>query len=181
VSRIRNTRQQCIPCQQTRSDLRKRLRRSIRKAHSTISNHAKNYALTKRDFERKYGWNADRVAHDIDHAYENTCCYCQIPYVDMPHGLADVTIDIIDPAKEPFYSTNTRPCCGTCNRAKNKMNPEDWAKRLLGWRLWRERGQIGSSQLTLLMHPMSCRCAGTGWVAVRDSVLGDLIDTPCPV
>lgn len=151
VRRIRNTRRpQCIPCEQTRSDLRKRLRRSIRKAHSTIGHHAKRYGMTKRDFERKYGWRADRVAHDIEHAYENTCCYCQNPYKDMSHGLADVTIDVIDPAKEPFYSTNTRPCCMTCNRAKNDMTPEDWAKRLLGWSLWRSRLAIAPNQLTLL-------------------------------
>ena len=147
VRRIRRTRPQCIPCEQTRSDLRKRLRRSVRKAHSTIGHHAKRHGMTKRDFQQKYGWLAERVARDIEHAYEHCCCYCQIPYADMAYGLADVTIDIIDPAKEPFYSTNTRPCCMTCNRAKHDMSPEDWAKRLLGWRLWRERRETGPSQL----------------------------------
>jgi hypothetical protein len=70
----------------------------------------------------------------------------------MTHGLADVTIDVIDPAKEPFYSTNTRPCCMTCNRAKHDMSPEDWAKRLLGWRLWRARQDVAPAQMTLLMY-----------------------------
>jgi hypothetical protein len=147
VRRIRDTRSICIPCEQTRGDARKRLRRSIRKAHSTIGHHAKRFGLTKREFERRYGWTADRIAHDIEHAHDNTCCYCQQPYADMAHGLADVTIDIIDPAKEPFYSTNTRPCCMTCNRAKSDMSPEDWAKRLLGWRLWREHQTSGPTQI----------------------------------
>ena len=29
-------------------------------------------------------------------------------------------------------------------------------------------------------HPVDCHCKGTGWIAVHDPVLGDLIDIRCP-
>jgi hypothetical protein len=56
----------------------------------------------------------------------------------MGHGRADVTVDILDPKLEPFYLTNTRLPCLTCNRAKHTMGAEQWALRRRAWDRWRE-------------------------------------------
>jgi hypothetical protein len=55
----------------------------------------------------------------------------------MPHGLGDVTLDIVDPANEPFYKTNVRWVCATCNRAKSRTPPDEWAEKLAAWEEWR--------------------------------------------
>ena len=127
----------CIPCEQTRRDDKKRARRWLTKARDTLKNHAKNYDLSPEAFGARYGWDVERIAHDLEHAYANTCCYCWNPYAEMGHGLADVTLDIEDPDDPPYYA-NTTPCCITCNRAKARLTKDQWARRLQGWRLWRQ-------------------------------------------
>jgi len=139
----------CVACEQTDRDDRKRQRRAVAKAHDTTRFHARRHGMGKAEFAAQYGWRPERIAHDIEHAYDNTCCYCQRPYAAMGHGLADVTIDVIDPTKEPFYETNTRPCCMTCNREKGPLTPEQFGRRKQGWRLWEEHRRIGPKQLGL--------------------------------
>jgi hypothetical protein len=137
----------CIPCKQIDRDQRKSLRPALKKAADTVKHHAKRFGMTTSDFTRRYGWEVARVAHDIEHAYENTCSYCWRPYVEMAHGLADVTIDIIDPGQPPYYA-NTRPCCRTCNTEKGRLTPVEWARKLAGWRLWREQQERIAAGLT---------------------------------
>ena len=74
------------------------------------------------------------MAHDLRHALDNTCAYCWFPYNEMGHGLDDVTVDIIDPKKDPYYHTNVQWCCRTCNSAKSTLPPELWARRLIEFR-----------------------------------------------
>ena len=97
------------------------------------------------DLAKRFGWNLQAMAHDIQHAFKNGCPYCRQPFVEMANGLADVTLDIIDPSKPPYYATNTRWCCLTCNRAKSKTDPSRWAKKLLWWDEWR-RTSVGSER-----------------------------------
>lgn len=85
-------------------------------------------------FARRYGWDTNRMAYDIMHIYENTCCYCWERYDGMGNGLRDITLDIVDREREPYYGTNVRWCCSTCNSEKATMSPELWARRLNFWR-----------------------------------------------
>jgi hypothetical protein len=54
----------------------------------------------------------------------------------MGHGLDDITLDIVDREREPYYRTNVKWCCGTCNSEKATMAPELWARRLDFWPQW---------------------------------------------
>jgi len=91
------------------------------------------------DLRHRYGWDIDRMAHDLLHTHENTCPYCWQPFSEMEHGLADVTLDVVDPDAEPHYRTNTRWCCASCNREKGRTPPHDWAVKLACWERWRQR------------------------------------------
>jgi hypothetical protein len=71
-----------------------------------------------------YGWDPARLAHDAEHQYGNGCNYCGHRYADMGHGLSDITLDVMDRAKPPYYRTNTKWCCQTCNRQKGDKTPE---------------------------------------------------------
>ena len=93
------------------------------------------------------------MTHDIRHAYENTCPYCWQPFEDMAHGLADLTADIIDPRREPYYRTNVRWCCMTCNREKQKTDPDLWEKKLEMWARWRVNQTTQPEQLTFFDSP----------------------------
>jgi hypothetical protein len=57
----------------------------------------------------------------------------------MGHGLADLTLDIIDPTKDPYYSTNVKWVCATCNKEKQRTPPEHWGAKLVAWQMWREQ------------------------------------------
>jgi hypothetical protein len=97
--------------------------------------------MTPTDFAKRYGWEVERMIYDITHGHENTCPYCWEKYERMGHGLTDITLDIIDRDREPYYRTNTKWCCATCNREKASLPPWLWERRLIVWPLymrWRE-------------------------------------------
>jgi hypothetical protein len=126
----------CIGCEQEDRDEAKQGNPWFAKARSTLNHHAKRFKLSATDFCQQYGWTVPRLAHMLEHAFDNTCPYCWMAYKEMRNQLADITIDIIDPAREPWLRTNVQPCCRTCNTAKSNMAPERWERRL---RFWRER------------------------------------------
>jgi hypothetical protein len=132
---IRSFHNVCIGCEQEARDARKKKNPWIAKAQSTIAHHAKKYKMRIPTFRERYGWTIERVAHDLQHAYDNTCPYCWRPYQEMKHGLADVTLDVLYPDKPPQYRTNIRACCRTCNTEKSTMDPEKWERRLRFWRV----------------------------------------------
>jgi hypothetical protein len=134
VSGASATRPKCIACEQDANDQKKRRDRWPDKARSTIIRHAEKYEMTPEQFTDKYGWTVRRIAHVMKHASDNTCVYCEEPYDTMGHGPADVTMDIIDPRKEPYLGTNAQPCCNTCNTRKGNKTPEEWAVILRCWR-----------------------------------------------
>jgi hypothetical protein len=127
----------CIGCELTARNEPTLEARALRKSRQTIQHHAEKYGMSRSEFSAQYGWDARRLAHDIKHALENTCRYCWTPYSEMGHGLDDLTFDIIDRSKPPYYHTNVSVCCRTCNTEKAKMPPDLWSRRLLGWRQWR--------------------------------------------
>jgi hypothetical protein len=142
VFRARNTKElrpTCIGCQQTTNDNLKREDRFVAKARSTIYWHAERLNIAEEVLRDHYGWTVERIAHLFRHGYENTCNYCFAPYVEMGHGFADITLDIVDPSKPPYLKTNVQTCCGTCNRSKSDMSPEQWELRQLDWKTWHKQ------------------------------------------
>lgn len=134
----------CKGCEQTESDDRKRRNRWRAKARSATTSHARRLSgrwdiTSAADLVARYGWGADRMAHEAEHAYANGCGYCAASYADMGHGLADITLDIVDPDAPPYYPGNVRWCCATCNRKKHQRPPHLWAAELAVWQRWQRR------------------------------------------
>jgi hypothetical protein len=129
----------CVGCEITARTLRASEDRWLEKGKSTTYRHAENFGLPTPEFRRRYQWDPPRIAHDLEHAYENTCPYCRLPYENMlvASGLSVITLDIVDPVAEPFYAVNVKVCCATCNTEKGKLTPEQWALKLRGWAIWR--------------------------------------------
>ena len=135
-------RARCIGCELTDRNDPTPDERARRKAKNTITHHAEKYEMKPIDFAKRYGWNVERMVYDVLHGLENTCCYCWDRYERMGHGLDDITLDVVDRDREPYYSTNVKWCCRTCNSEKATMTPEQWARRCDFWRQympWRER------------------------------------------
>jgi hypothetical protein len=132
----------CIGCEGTARTERKKADRWLAKARSTIHRHAKKYGRTFDEFVRIYGWVPARVAHIMEHAHDNTCVYCTDLYMGMPNSEWQVTMDVIDPKKQPFLTTNVQPCCQSCNRGKSNTDPEVWARKLRAWAQWKERQKV---------------------------------------
>ena len=129
----------CIMCELTARNDPTPEERARRKAQSTIVLHAEKYSLAPKEFARRFGWDIERIVYDITHGHENTCPYCYERYDSMGHGLSDITLDVVDPTKEPYYRTNVRWCCQTCNREKAAMPPILWDIRCATWPLWAKR------------------------------------------
>ena len=89
-----------------------------------------------------YGWDPERMAHDAEHVYSNSCPECSKPFKGMGHGLNDMTLDIIDPQKQPYYNLYTRWICMSCNRAKSSTPPDEWGQRRAYERKWFRRQQL---------------------------------------
>jgi DNA-directed RNA polymerase subunit RPC12/RpoP len=79
------------------------------------------------------------MIHDAQHSYDNSCTYCGHMFKDMGHGLADITLDIVDPSQPPYYAVNVRWVCATCNREKSRTPPALWGARRACWELWTRR------------------------------------------
>lgn len=132
----------CQGCEVTARTQAKLRCRSVLKAADTRRRHAKKWidrgdVRNVRDFGRRFGWEIKQMAHDIDHAHRNGCPYCFQLFSTMPHGLADVTLDIVDPEDEPDYRTNTRWVCQSCNREKARTPPALWGAKCRAWARWR--------------------------------------------
>lgn len=135
----------CNGCKQKGRDEEKERRRSTAKARNTLYTHADKYiekglAESRKDFARKFRWDVQQMAHDIDYAFGNGCPYCRKNFADMANELFNVTLDIINPGDLPYYGINTRWCCATCNREKSKTPPHLWGAKLRAWEKW-ERQQ----------------------------------------
>ncbi len=133
----------CIGCEQTERDAEKIANRLKIKARDTLRRHAAKYIKTglvasQEEFAKKFGWDLDRMIHDIEHIYDNWCG-CGAVFKEMGHGLSDITLDICDPRLPPHYASNTRWICQTCNRAKGRMPIELWGARNAYWIQWRKQ------------------------------------------
>jgi hypothetical protein len=128
----------CKGCEQTAKDTDKQDRRWHTKARDTLRRHAAKYGMAPSEFARTYGWDVEIMAHEAEHGYSNGCPGCHRSFEGMGHGLADITLDIVDRDKPPFY----RLCkwiCQTCNREKGKTPSDEWAANLIAWDQWEKR------------------------------------------
>lgn len=128
----------CIGCELTARNDPTPEARALRKVRNSIAHHAEKWGMTPKAFSVRFGWEPERMVYDVLHTAENTCVYCWFMYQEMGHGLDDISLDIIDPSKDPYYYTNVQWCCRTCNTEKSSLPPELWARRLIEWRRWRE-------------------------------------------
>lgn len=133
----------CIGCEQTERDEKKRYNRPRKKARDAYRRHAKKFVerdiiKSQDELAQYYGWDIDQMTHDIEHASTNGCPYCHQPFSDMAYGLSDLTLDIVDPEKPPYYTTNVRWVCATCNMEKQRTPPSQWGAKLVSWQRWRE-------------------------------------------
>jgi hypothetical protein len=123
----------CVMCEITERNDPTPEERAKRKAQNSIDRHAQKLNMKPNEFAKQFGWHIDRMVYDITHGLENTCPYCWELYSAMGHGLSDITLDVVDPQKEPYYRTNTKWCCSTCNSEKSRMAPHLWEQRLIIW------------------------------------------------
>jgi hypothetical protein len=105
------------------------------KAKKTRERHAKGRGVTASQMEKLYGWEIDRMAHDMEHAFKNGCPYCEIPFSSMG-GLHSLTVDILNRDLLPHWNVNKTLCCSTCNAEKQGKTPEQWAEHLICWKRW---------------------------------------------
>lgn len=129
----------CIGCEQNDRDETKRRNRWLTKARDALRGHARKLGFTTSELADTYGWSTERMAHEAEHAYDNGCPECGDSFRDMGHGLADITLDVIDPQSPPIYGMNTRWICMTCNRAKGRTSLALRAAKHLAWAQWREQ------------------------------------------
>lgn len=133
----------CRGCRDTERDQKKAKNRFPQKARDTIRRHARRFMAAgvikaERDLSERFGWDAAKLAHDAEHAYQNGCPYCAAAFKGMGHGLADIQLDIVDPKRPPFYNLNTRWACQTCNRRKSNTPPEVFGELMAAYRQWAE-------------------------------------------
>jgi hypothetical protein len=128
----------CRACESTARDLRKHRNRWAIKARDVIRRHATRLEIDKDFLIAVYGWEPQRLAHDAEHQYANGCNYCGELYAEMGHGFADITLDIQDRDRPPYYCTNTKWCCQDCNRKKGAMTPEAFEASRQMWKLWNQ-------------------------------------------
>jgi hypothetical protein len=139
----------CRACEQTARDQRKQRDRWAIKARDAIRRHAARLGIDKDKLVTVYGWDPQQLADDAEHQYGKNCSYCNKPYAAMGHGFADITIDIVDRTRPPFYCTNTKWCCQTCNRKKGPRTPEAFEANRQMWNAWERSSNEPPEQLTL--------------------------------
>lgn len=143
----------CPACLQEERDRRKTQNRALSKARTAIYTHCRKYnhrhnlELSPTDFGKRFGWDIKQMAHDINHAYENGCPYCGHSFKGMGNGLRDLSIDIINPESEPYYATNTKYCCFTCNSEKGQRGADAFGLSLAEYRRREEwlKSKFGTS------------------------------------
>ena len=115
------------------------------KAHNVIRRHANGLKISKDELITVYGWDPQILAQDAEHQHAGRCNYCPEPYM----GLADITLDIQDRRRLPYYRTNTKWCCQGCNRNKGVMTPEEFEAKRQIRALWNQSKTNPPEQLAL--------------------------------
>ncbi len=127
----------CNICHQTRRDIIKEVDRWLEKARRALSHHVKSLKRTSDELINIFGWDVKKMARDAKHAFLNTCDYCGTKYADMVHGMAEITLDIVNIKSAPFYNINTKWVCNSCNGRKQKMSTGEWGRYLQYVTAWK--------------------------------------------
>jgi hypothetical protein len=90
------------------------------------------------------------MAVDAAQAYAGTCPYCYASFEAMGHGLQDLTLDVVDPGRPPYYRTNTRWVCQTCNRKKGALSPADFESDREVFERWELGRRASASERAML-------------------------------
>jgi hypothetical protein len=98
--------------------------------------------LSREILEQQYCWQLERMVYEAQHAYANGCSYCAKAFRDMGHGLMDLTLDIVEPLNPPYYATNVRWVCSTCNREKSRTPAATWGAKRAAWEAWKRRRRV---------------------------------------
>ena len=139
----------CRPCEQSDRDQRKMRNRWRVKASDVIRRHAQRLDIPKDQLIRRYGWELERIAHDAEFQYGNGCSYCGERYATMGHGFADITLDVQD-REHPYYRTNTKWCCQTCNRKKGKLSSADFESDRQVYAEWSHQRELDPEERGML-------------------------------
>lgn len=131
----------CKGCEQAARDARKKTvtGRWREKISSTIRRHATRLGYSAQALRDTYGWTIDRMSRDAEHAYRGSCLYCGALFETMVHGPTDLTLDIVNREEPPYYTTNTRWVCVTCNRQKSRTPAAVWGALRAAWDAWKKR------------------------------------------
>lgn len=104
------------------------------------------------------GWDELQRSREMQAQYDNGFCPGCIDddgtvhfYRDMTQGLAELTIDIIDPAAPPVWPGNVQWLCMTCNRRKQRKSGLEHGLERAMVRQWiaEEHTDPGPTQLGL--------------------------------
>jgi hypothetical protein len=148
----------CKGCDQLLRDRNKHQNPFLSKAYSAIRDHAHRLSHTVEEMRNKFGWNPCDIAHQMEHAYGNGCLVCHRLYASMGHGLGDLTIDIVDPSREPYWcSGNVRLICNTCNQEKRDMDPIDYAIYRAEWERFETEPIPNDPQIDMFDLPPEAR------------------------
>jgi hypothetical protein len=139
-----------------------------------IRRHADRFGIDKDELITVYGWDPRRLAHDAEHQYTEGCNYCREQYAGMGRGFADITLDIQDRNRPPYYLTNTKWCCQACNRKKGARSPEEFE---LDRQVWTS----GTGRKTVCQVNRECSFnAGQRWRPGADAVWYSRPGRPLP-
>lgn len=133
-------RPKCEGCEVTERTERKKLDRFWVKALLTCRKHWKQDGYKcRQDWEAASGLTVALVASRMRMAWEQdeTCEHCDTRWREMPNGIADITVDRVDPLK-PFTRSNWGLLCPTGQRDKGRTPPDIWDQKQACWKLWRE-------------------------------------------
>ncbi|MBA7496171.1 hypothetical protein ES702_06769 [subsurface metagenome] len=135
----RRRRANCTLCQQTRRDKAKSVDRWLEKARHTLHHHIISLKRTRDELIKVFGWDVHKMARDCEHTFKNTCDYCGTKFEEMVHGMADITLDIVNIKAAPFYNVNTRWVCNVCNARKKKMSTGEWGRYIQYVSVWKAK------------------------------------------
>lgn len=135
----------CRACEAKKRDGEKRKNRFRVKAQSTIRHHARRFAekwgISATEARERlvniYGWDTDLIESQMRMHWKNGCEWCDQSFQNIEHnpdGLGGLTLDIKDPSSEPYFKSNTRFACKTCNRGKQRTHPVVFEICLREWK-----------------------------------------------
>ena len=133
-----------------------------------LRRHAERLSIPKSDLIKRHGWNVSYMAVEAQQTYAGACPYCHATFEGMGHGLQDITLDIVDPAQPPYYRTNARWVCQTCNRKKGRLSPAEFEADREVFEFWEVGRRAPSDDRgDAVLVP---RCARVGGHWTRDRI-----------